>query len=50
VKLPLRRLNKKLERVVEEAFGYTAGRDIETPPPLVVFEPEDEDIFSGDKL
>ncbi len=41
----LRKLNKKLEKDVEERFGYKAGLSLEELPPLATYKPEDEQEF-----
>jgi formate dehydrogenase subunit beta len=41
----LRKLNKKLEKDVEERFGYKAGLNLEELPPLATYKPEDEQEF-----
>jgi len=41
----LRKLNKKLEKDVEERFGYKAGLDLEELPPLATYRPEDDQEF-----
>jgi len=41
----LRKLNKKLEKDVEELFGYKAGLSLEELPPLATFRPEDPQDF-----
>ncbi len=41
----LRKLNKKLEKDVEELFGYKAGLSLEELPPLATFRPEDPQEF-----
>jgi ferredoxin len=35
--IPLSLLNRKIAKEVEALFGYTAGGDAETPPPLATF-------------
>jgi formate dehydrogenase subunit beta len=42
VDLPLSLLNRKVAREVESLFGYRAGQDADTPPPLATFEKEEE--------
>jgi ferredoxin len=41
--IPLSLLNRKIAREVEALFGYVAGGDPETPPPLATFR-KDEDL------
>ena len=43
VDIPLRLLNVKMIDEVRETFGYTAGSDPETSPPLVTFRVDDAD-------
>jgi ferredoxin len=43
--IKLRKLTKKIEKVVKERFGYTAGLDLEEPPPLATFKLEDPEEF-----
>ena len=43
VDIPLRLLNVKMIDEVQEAYGYTAGSDPETSPPLVTFRVDDAD-------
>ncbi len=43
--IPLMELNKKLEKDVEEMFGYKAGMDAEAEPLLAMFKPEDSEEF-----
>jgi formate dehydrogenase subunit beta len=43
--IPLGRLYRKLQKDVAELFGYEAGMELETVPPLVSFELEDQDPF-----
>jgi ferredoxin len=45
VGIPLRKLNKKLEKYILETYGYTAGVDTEAKPPLQDFRPEDKGDF-----
>lgn len=44
--LPLRRLNRKLAKDVEELFGYRAGLDMEAVSPLREYKLADPDEFS----
>jgi len=39
--IPLGLLNRKMMKEVEEQFGYRAGYDSESPPPLATFREED---------
>ncbi len=41
----LRPFTHKLVRDAKELFGFDAGLDLETPPPLTVFKPEDTEEF-----
>jgi len=41
--IPLSLLNRKVAKEVEALFGYTAGGDADTPPPLATFR-KDEDL------
>ncbi len=41
----LRPFTQKLVADAKELFGFEAGLDIETPPPLTVFKPEDPQEF-----
>ena len=41
--IPISRLNRMLDREVRERFGYVAGLDPESVPPLGTFRPEDPD-------
>jgi len=43
--IPLRKINKKLEKEIKELFGYEAGLDPESKPPLADFKPEDPEEF-----
>jgi len=43
--IPLRRLNKKVEKDLLELFGYTAGIDVGQPPPLTKYQVGDLDEF-----
>lgn len=43
--IPLMLLNAALAKEVEEKFGYLAGYDSKSPPPLATFRPEDEAAF-----
>jgi ferredoxin len=43
--IPLRRLNKKVEKDMLELFGYTAGIDVEQQPPLTKYQVGDLDEF-----
>lgn len=45
VGIPVRLLTRKLEKDIEEAYGYQAGLDKEATPPLSVFQPGDPDDF-----
>jgi len=40
--IPLSLLNRKVAREVEALFGYKAGQDAETPPPLATFKKEEQ--------
>lgn len=39
--IPLSLLNRKIAKEVEALFGYRAGQDAETPPPLATFKAEE---------
>jgi ferredoxin len=41
----LRPFTHKLVRDAKDLFGFEAGLDLETPPPLTVFRPEDSEEF-----
>jgi formate dehydrogenase subunit beta len=41
--IPLRSLNKKVEKDILELFGYTAGIDVEQQPPLTTYQASDLD-------
>ena len=41
----LRKLNKKLEKDVEEMFHYKAGLSLEELPPLATFKADDQQDF-----
>jgi formate dehydrogenase subunit beta len=43
--IPLSRLYKKVQKDVAELFGYEAGMESDTVPPLVNFELDDQDPF-----
>jgi Na+-translocating ferredoxin:NAD+ oxidoreductase RnfC subunit len=45
VGIPLRRINRKAAKVVEESFHFRAGLDPEAKSPLVVFANEDPQEF-----
>lgn len=40
--IPLSLLNRKIAKDVEALFGYVAGGDAETPPPLATFRKDEE--------
>jgi ferredoxin len=40
--IPLSLLNRKIAKEVESLFGYVAGGDPETPPPLATFRKDEE--------
>lgn len=40
--IPLSLLNRKIAREVESLFGYKAGQDAQTPPPLATFKKDEE--------
>ena len=42
MQIPLSLLNRKLTKEVEALFGYCAGGDPETPPPLATFRKDEE--------
>jgi ferredoxin len=43
--IPLRSLNKKVEKDILELFNYTAGIDVEQQPPLTTYQVGDLDEF-----
>jgi formate dehydrogenase (coenzyme F420) beta subunit len=43
--IPLRSLNKKVEKDILELFGYTSGIDVEQQPPLTTYQASDLDEF-----
>ncbi|MCJ7792035.1 MAG: 4Fe-4S dicluster domain-containing protein [Dehalococcoidia bacterium] len=43
--IPLRSLNKKVEKDILELFNYTAGIDVEQQPPLTTYQVGDLDDF-----
>jgi ferredoxin len=43
--IPVRMLTKKLEKEVQNRWGYEVGMDLGTPPPLAVYEPDDPQDF-----
>ncbi len=43
VKIPYRLLIKKMEKEIEELYGYKAGIDPNAPPPLSVFKEDDSE-------
>jgi formate dehydrogenase subunit beta len=43
--IPVRLLTKKLEKEVQERWGYEVGVNLEAPPPLAVYEPDDPQDF-----
>jgi len=45
VGIPLRRINRKVAKVVEESFHFQAGLDPEAKSPLVLFSSEDPEEF-----
>ena len=45
VKIPLRSLSKKMEEIVDELFQYKAGMDMEAPPLMAAYEPEEAEDF-----
>jgi ferredoxin len=45
VNIPLSRMYKKVQKDIAELFGYEAGIELETVPPLVSFDLDDEDPF-----
>ena len=38
-------LNKKVEREIQERFGYTSGLDPDETPAMAAFEEEDKEEF-----
>ncbi|NOX96718.1 MAG: coenzyme F420 hydrogenase [Nitrospirae bacterium] len=45
MKIPLRKINKKLGKEIKEMFDYEAGLDSEAKPPLADFKLEDPEEF-----
>ncbi|MBU1056342.1 MAG: 4Fe-4S dicluster domain-containing protein [Proteobacteria bacterium] len=45
MEVDLRFLNKKVEKDVRELFDFEAGINLDEPPPLSVFRPDDTDDF-----
>ncbi|MBU3947554.1 MAG: 4Fe-4S dicluster domain-containing protein [Proteobacteria bacterium] len=45
MEIDLRFLNKKVEKDVRELFNFEAGINLDEPPPLSVFRPDDPDGF-----
>ena len=45
VNIPVRLLTRKLEKDIQEAYGFEAGLDVQTPPPLNVFQPDDPEDY-----
>jgi len=45
MKIPLRKINKKLEKEIKDMFDYEAGLDPEAKPPLADFKLEDPEEF-----
>ncbi len=45
MRIPLSRLYKKVQKDVAELFGYQAGMELDSVPPLVTFDLDDEDPF-----
>ncbi len=43
--IPLRKLNKKLEKEIKQMFDYEAGSDPNTKPPLADFKQDDPQEF-----
>ena len=43
--IPLSRMYKKVQKDTAELFGYEAGMELETVPPLVSFDLDDQDPF-----
>ncbi|MBW1714014.1 MAG: 4Fe-4S ferredoxin, partial [Deltaproteobacteria bacterium] len=41
VNIPVRLLTRKLEKDIEEAYGYQVGLDKKATPPMSVFQPDD---------
>lgn len=44
-KIPLMLLNKKIEKVIKDKFGYLPGFDPEAVPPLSTFKEDDKENF-----
>ena len=45
MKIPLRKINRKLEKEVKQLFDYQAGEDPEAKPPLADFRLDDDEDF-----
>jgi ferredoxin len=45
VGIPLNLLNREVEKEIKEKFGYVAGMDAETEPPLRTYSEEDDDSW-----
>jgi ferredoxin len=45
VNIPLNLVNQKMIRVVDDAFEFKSGYDENAHPPMIVFDPEDEENF-----
>lgn len=45
VNIPLNLINRKLGLVAKEAYGYAAGMDPGSLPPMIVFKPDDKENF-----
>jgi ferredoxin len=45
VGIPLRLMTRKLEKEVMERWGYEVGSDLESPPPLATYRPDDPQDF-----
>ena len=43
--IPLNLLNREVEKEIKEKFGYVAGMDTETEPPLRTYSEEDDDSW-----
>lgn len=42
--IPILTIRRKLNREIEELFGYTSGMDVDAVPPLLTFQPEEKTI------
>jgi hypothetical protein len=40
--IPLSLINRKIAKEVEDLYGFKAGQDAKTPPPLATFKTEEQ--------